>query len=286
MQLSDIMRTRVVTIGPEDTADAAWTRMRRRGIRHLVVMDGPELVGVISERDLGGRSGAGVRKGRSVRSLMSRSVASASPDTSLEDAADLMRRELIGSLPVTEDGELVGLVTATDVFEALGNDARSSLSRAERSLLRAPSSSRKLGGRPVPRARSRAGGVARVAGEGALTRSRSATGSSSIRTASEADVSVRVSGVTLGDDEREYLRRRLRDRLGKYAGSIERVTVRVKDVNGPRGGVDKACRIKVVLGGFPSVVYEHQAPSLKFAVTGALNGVERAVKRLLERRRP
>ena len=71
MQLGDIMRTRVVTIGPDDTASKAWTRMRRRGIRHLVVMDGPELVGVISERDLGGRTGADVRRNRTVlRGLM------------------------------------------------------------------------------------------------------------------------------------------------------------------------------------------------------------------------
>src|SRR5690606_24594543 len=53
MQLRDIMRTRVVTIDPDETASSAWTRMRRRGIRHLVVTDGTDVVGIISERDLG-----------------------------------------------------------------------------------------------------------------------------------------------------------------------------------------------------------------------------------------
>lgn len=49
--VGDIMQTRVVTIGPEEAAAAAWTRMRRRGIRHLVVVDHDDVVGVLSERD-------------------------------------------------------------------------------------------------------------------------------------------------------------------------------------------------------------------------------------------
>ena len=56
MQLGEIMTPRVVTIAPDAPASAAWTRMRRRGIRHLVVMDNGQLVGVVSERDLGGRA--------------------------------------------------------------------------------------------------------------------------------------------------------------------------------------------------------------------------------------
>src|SRR5688572_12980668 len=120
MRLRDIMRTRVVTIGPAETADAAWTRMRRRGIRHLVVMEGTRLAGVISERDLGGREGIRLREGRAVGDLMTDRVSSAGPDTSLGDAAGQMREQLIGSLPVLEDDRLVGIVTATDVFDALG----------------------------------------------------------------------------------------------------------------------------------------------------------------------
>lgn len=292
MVLGDIMHTRVVSIGPDETADAAWTRMRRRGIRHLVVMDGGELVGIISERDLGGRNGAGVRAGRTVGKLMTRRVTSAGPDTTLTEAADRMREELVGSLPVVEDGQLLGIVTATDVFDALGNGAMGPLSGAERQLLRAPTSSRRLGGRPLVRSRSEGGkGRGRSAGDEpreplarrvskAVKRAAGRTG------AAQTPANIRVSGVTLSQDDRAYIRQRLGDRLGKYAESIERVTVRVEDVNGPRGGVDQACRIKVVLSGHPSVMYEHRADSLKPAVTRALNGVERAVRRVLERQRP
>jgi hypothetical protein len=64
-----------------------------------------------------------------------------------------------------------------------------------------------------------------------------------------------------------------------------RVTVRVKDVNGPRGGIDQLCRIKVVLKGLPSVVVQNQAASRRHAIHGAILGVERAVRRKVQRRR-
>ena len=96
---------------------------------------------------------------------------------------------------------------------------------------------------------------------------------------------IRVFGIDLDQDNRTHIRRRLDRKLGKFATSIERVSVRLKDVNGPRGGVDQACRIKVVLRNFPSVVFEKQDVSLDRAVSGALVGVERSVRRSLQRRR-
>jgi ribosome-associated translation inhibitor RaiA len=84
---------------------------------------------------------------------------------------------------------------------------------------------------------------------------------------------------------RDYVRRKLGSKLEKFSGAIERVSVRVEDVNGPRGGVDQACRIKVVLRGLPSVVFESRDASLNAAVDGALSGVPRAVRRATQRRR-
>ena len=96
---------------------------------------------------------------------------------------------------------------------------------------------------------------------------------------------IRVNGVSLDEDDRAYIRRRLGEKLGKYASSIERVTVRVRDVNGPRGGIDLLCRVKVVLSGLPSVAVEQQSALLKPALTRALTGVERAVRQTVQRRR-
>jgi hypothetical protein len=95
----------------------------------------------------------------------------------------------------------------------------------------------------------------------------------------------RVEGVRLDDDDHSYIRRRLGEKLGKYARLIERVTVRMRDINGPRGGVDIQCRIKLVVSGLPSVVMEHHAARLRPALTRALAGAERAMRRTLQRRR-
>jgi hypothetical protein len=96
---------------------------------------------------------------------------------------------------------------------------------------------------------------------------------------------IRVDGVRLDEADRAYIRRRLGEKLGKYASSIERVTVRVRDINGPRGGIDVLCRIKVVMSGLPSVVVDHQSALLKPALTRALTGAERAVRQTVQRRR-
>ncbi|MEO8838527.1 MAG: hypothetical protein ABI351_07420 [Herbaspirillum sp.] len=95
---------------------------------------------------------------------------------------------------------------------------------------------------------------------------------------------IRAVDVDLHQEERATIRQRMGVKLGKYATSIERVSVRISDLNGPRGGIDKVCRIKVVLIGLPSVVFESQAASLTDAINGALTGTEQAVQRSVQRR--
>ena len=96
---------------------------------------------------------------------------------------------------------------------------------------------------------------------------------------------IRAAEGDLRPDDRAYIRRKLGRRLGKFSDTIERVSVRTEDVNGPRGGIDRVCRIKVVLRGLPSVVLEHRNNSLAVAVDRALAGVETAVRRAIRRRR-
>ncbi len=96
---------------------------------------------------------------------------------------------------------------------------------------------------------------------------------------------VRVIGVDLDEDDRALVRRKLGMKLGKFATSIERVTIRVTDVNGPRGGVDQVCSVKVVLSGLPSIAIERRNVSLHAAIDAALRAAEQAVRRALTRRR-
>jgi putative sigma-54 modulation protein len=96
---------------------------------------------------------------------------------------------------------------------------------------------------------------------------------------------IRALGIYLNENTRTSIRRKLDRKFRKFSRSIERASVRLKDVNGPRGGVDHVCRIKVVLRNLPSVVYEKQDVSLDTAVGGAIAGAERAVRRTLQRAR-
>ncbi len=104
--------------------------------------------------------------------------------------------------------------------------------------------------------------------------------------AARTPLAVRTTGVEIGPDVREYVRERLGRRLGKFATHIERVSVRLEDVNGPRGGVDTACRIKVVLSGLESVVAQEVAAALREAIDRASHVAERAVRRAIGRSRP
>jgi ribosome-associated translation inhibitor RaiA len=101
---------------------------------------------------------------------------------------------------------------------------------------------------------------------------------------SDIPANIRAFGAPIDAEERAYLRRKLGAKLGKFARAVERVSVRIRDVNGPRGGVDKACAIKVVLSGLPSVVVEQRHASLKGAMDAAVQRTERAVRRSVQRR--
>lgn len=96
---------------------------------------------------------------------------------------------------------------------------------------------------------------------------------------------VRAVGIGVGAEDRAYIRRKLAVKLKKFSSSIERVSVRLEDVNGPRGGVDQMCRIKVVLSRLPSIVVEQRHAMLRAAIDRALLSAERAVRRGLQRRR-
>ena len=96
---------------------------------------------------------------------------------------------------------------------------------------------------------------------------------------------IRVDGVSLDDEDRGEIRRKARTTFGRYGEVVERVTVRVRDVNGPRGGVDIVCRIKVVLSRLPSIVAERRTTSLERSFRGALAAANSSVSQALRRRR-
>jgi hypothetical protein len=96
---------------------------------------------------------------------------------------------------------------------------------------------------------------------------------------------IRVLGVEMQDHDRDTIAQRLGMKLGKFASSIERITVRLSDANGPKGGRDQICKIKVVLSGLPSIVVEEKASMLPEAIDRAMQATALAVRRRIQRRR-
>jgi len=124
--VKDSMTREVVALPPQSTAGEALALCRERRIRHLPVLEDDRLVGIVSDRDLRSATPALGDPARAealgrilVHEVMAREVATAHPDDPIEEVANAMRERKIGCLPVVEDDALVGIVTSSDVMEAL-----------------------------------------------------------------------------------------------------------------------------------------------------------------------
>jgi acetoin utilization protein AcuB len=115
--LREIMSPRPVTVAPETPLSEARRLLAQHGIRRLPVMSGRRLVGIVSDRDL--RSASAHPEQTAVAEIMTREVVTVSPRTRVDEAARLMLAGRFGGLPVTDGGELTGIVTETDLLRAL-----------------------------------------------------------------------------------------------------------------------------------------------------------------------
>jgi len=92
-------------------------------------------------------------------------------------------------------------------------------------------------------------------------------------------IDAHTHGFELREGLREHLRRRLRFALGRIGGGVQRVVVRLSDLNGTRGGVDKRCRLRLQLAGRPDVVVEDTRDDLYAAIAAAVERAARALDR-------
>lgn len=96
---------------------------------------------------------------------------------------------------------------------------------------------------------------------------------------------IQSQGFTLTDSLRDYLMKRLAYALNHGGEYISRVTVRLSDINGPRGGADKRCFIEVRLKQQPAVVIEDTEADLYVAIDRAAERAGRTLTRRLARQR-
>ncbi len=127
MKVRDIMVKEVASLDVNDELSLANDIMRLGRIRHLPVVDGHQLVGIISERDLfrsslaealgyGGKASRDLMKTIHIKDIMVGKVLTVAPDDDLREAVRLMVERKVGCLPVVEKDRLVGLITETDIL--------------------------------------------------------------------------------------------------------------------------------------------------------------------------
>ena len=133
MQARDVMTRDVVTVGPDTSAKYAAGVMAERGYAALPVVDGEgRLVGIVAEVDvlrdripedprLHLRRDHGLPDAPAllVRGVMTPAVRTVEPSADVADLARVFVDERLRSMPVTEDGVLVGIVSRRDVLRAL-----------------------------------------------------------------------------------------------------------------------------------------------------------------------
>ncbi|HEY2041694.1 MAG TPA: CBS domain-containing protein [Jatrophihabitans sp.] len=123
MLISDLLRHKgpsVITIRPNEPVSALIASLAEHAIGALVVVDGDDIVGIVSERDVVRRLndlGADILA-ESVSDLMTAEVISAKPDDPVDQIAGLMTDRRIRHMPVVSNGSLAGIVTIGDVVAA------------------------------------------------------------------------------------------------------------------------------------------------------------------------
>ncbi|MER3479218.1 MAG: acetoin dehydrogenase [Meiothermus sp.] len=129
MLVRDWMTPNPVSVSPDTPVLDALRLLKEHSFRRLPVMEGQELVGIVTDKDLKDAMPSKATtlsvwelnyllSKLTVHEVMARPVVTIEAERPLEDAAVLMQEYKVGGLPVMEGGRLVGIITVTDVLKA------------------------------------------------------------------------------------------------------------------------------------------------------------------------
>jgi CBS domain-containing protein len=124
MQVSEIMTSNVQTVTPDTDLVTVAKYMKDLDVGVIPVVEGDQLVGLITDRDIVIRAIAGGKQAKDsqVREHMSPNPTTVSANDNVSKAAEIMSREQIRRLPVVDGGKLVGIVSIGDVAVDAGKD--------------------------------------------------------------------------------------------------------------------------------------------------------------------
>ncbi|MCS7116251.1 MAG: CBS domain-containing protein [Nitrososphaerota archaeon] len=123
IKVKDVMSKDLVTIEADKSVLDAARLMAKKGVGCLIIVSGGKAIGIITERDLVSRVLAEPFDPAKVlvSDVMSTPIFTISSDQTLNEAAEIMLKYKVRRLPVVDGGVLVGIVTATDLANALVN---------------------------------------------------------------------------------------------------------------------------------------------------------------------
>lgn len=126
----DWMTTTPVTITPQTSLSEAHRLMKQKKVRRLPVLEGGKLVGIVALSDVLEAEPSGATTlsiyelnyllaELKVDKIMKQNVITVLPTATIRDAASIMLEHKIGGLPVVQNGELVGIITESDIFRMI-----------------------------------------------------------------------------------------------------------------------------------------------------------------------
>jgi CBS domain-containing protein len=119
MKITEIMTNAAVTDRPDDSLEAAAKKMWDQQTGSLLVTDGEELVGIVTERDILRAVATGTPLDTPLSAVMTKDLITIDPGASLREAARVMSEKWIRHLPILEGGKLVGIVSQRDLAGVL-----------------------------------------------------------------------------------------------------------------------------------------------------------------------
>jgi CBS domain-containing protein len=115
MKITEIMTEAAVTDRPDDSLEAAAKKMWEQQTGSLLVTDGEELVGIVTERDILRAVATETPLDTPLSAVMSKDLITVDPGASIREAARIMTERWIRHLPVLDGGKLVGIVSQRDL---------------------------------------------------------------------------------------------------------------------------------------------------------------------------
>jgi CBS domain-containing protein len=132
MRIREVMTQAVITAEASDTLERLGELMRDHNVGSVVVCEGERPVGVLTDRDLALALAAdGVEVREEAGDYASRPLVTGEADMDIEEAVALMVQHRIRRLPVTDDGDLAGIVTIDDLAVRAGDLAAAQQITAE-----------------------------------------------------------------------------------------------------------------------------------------------------------